>query len=221
MFKTNYILKKVSLLFSSSLNSSWPGFNEKLFQNPKVIKAASDNICIWETLKAGMMRCQKSSRELLRWEKKCKEDLSSIPQARGVLWAKPGKSTRERDHTVRQNSWEKTSYCREWSQQSSMKPLQNLLPRNPGTESLHGPERVPLFQSERTLQNSPVLQEVPSGAGRWTRWISRCSSAFLQAEQSFSCRHRVEKTLVQIKLLLICISLHKENTNIEEVPQDY
>lgn len=26
------------------------------------------------------------------------------PQARGVLWAKPGKSTRERDHTVRQNS---------------------------------------------------------------------------------------------------------------------
>lgn len=26
------------------------------------------------------------------------------------------------------------------------------------------------------------------------------------------------RTLVQIKLLLLCISLHKENTNIQEVP---
>lgn len=142
-----------------------------------------------------MMRCQNSSRKLLRWEKKCKENLSRTPRPGGCS-GQSQESPPERGvtNTARQNSKEKTSYCRELSQQSSMKTLQNLLPRNPSTVSLHGQERVPLFQSERTLQNSPVLQEHPSGAGRWTRWVSRCSSAFLQAEQSFSCRHRVESS---------------------------
>lgn len=120
-----------------------------------------------KTLKAGMMRCQNSSRKLLRSEKKCKEDLSRTPRP-GRCSEQSQESPPERGitNTARQNSREKTSYCRELSQQSSMKTLQNLLPRNPSTVSLHGPERVLLFQSERTLQNSPVLQEHPSGAGR-------------------------------------------------------